>query len=269
MTFNALSGVIPLCADHFDFKDFSIVQKPIDHYSGIKGNGPCGKPGTSTRAYNPPVIPNVGSCYGVHKLTAPSYSEIGNTNTIHYPGDYETLITAEITPEMDVRLNGVLIAGAPEYRQMKNGKSKKCTQIERSRFCRDVIWFLMNDETCLKDKLQEIGYSVPVVPSVPIIADVTDHIIEHITGSDLPGPGALESAMSNKHFLDEETSAETADILTRDILDEAERDPVEITGDNPVQDQFELYDYWPGVFAECSRAMVPAVPKYPRAISRG
>ena len=72
---------------------------------------------------------------------------------------------------MDVLLNGVLIATAPENKQMRTGKNKKFSQIERARFCRGVIWWIMNDPTCLKDKLAEIGYGAPINKPAPVNQD--------------------------------------------------------------------------------------------------
>lgn len=186
---NAITGIIPECSDHHDINNFSRIRAPVDctcrDLKNLKGDP---KSKSWGKCYHPPVIPAVGSYYGVPKYTAPTYHGIGTENTVHDPRDYEVIHQVEITPEMDVRLNGILIAGAPQYRQMKNGKSKKITETERARFCRGVIWFLLNDDTCLIDKLNEIGYTLPVRAPVDIRAhdDLTG-----ITGSPYPGPGVI------------------------------------------------------------------------------
>lgn len=165
---NSITGIIPACQDNFDSDNFSIIRAPIDHYSVIKGN-----PDNITRC-RPVTIPKVGSLVGIHKPAIPTYSTIELQTTIHDPDNYDILHTAEISPGMDVLLNGVLIASAPENKQMITGKNKKLTQTERARFCRGVVWWLMNDQTCLKDKLSEIGYNAPApIPAHEAIQDTT------------------------------------------------------------------------------------------------
>lgn len=170
--------------------DKTRAEMVIDHYARPKPGSPCQGRRYPSRG---PSIPAVGSLRGVPKIITPSYSEIGNENPIHDPDNYEITIPAEITPGMDVYLNGIYIAGAPEYRQLSTGKTKKIPQTERARFCRGVIWFLMNDETCLRDKLSEIGYKPPAkIPApVPETIPATDICIENITGTLYPGPGAI------------------------------------------------------------------------------
>jgi hypothetical protein len=183
---NALIGIVPI-PDQYDVNNNAKRINTVfvvDHYQKMTKSAPSKK----HRARGP-IIPAVGSLIGKPKTIIPSYSDIENTNTIHHPINYEVLITAEITPGMDVLLNGINIAGAPEYKQMSTGKTKKLTQTERARFCRGVIWWLMNDETCLKDKLQEIGYSAPIVAMVEPIAvskHITVEIPDHISAWSLP-----------------------------------------------------------------------------------
>jgi hypothetical protein len=167
---------------------------------------------------------------------APSYAEIKEENTIHDPDDYEILISAEITPGMDVLLNGILIASAPEYKQTVTGKIMKLPQPEQIRFCRGVIWWLLNDENCLKDKLAEIGYMSPAKIDVP------DHIIENITLAPFPGPGLLR---------DIETAeiCKSADLIRAlDELDELS--PYYEGRDIPEYENVELSEYWPHVMKE-------------------
>jgi hypothetical protein len=184
----------------------------IDHYAVMKKGSPA-----KSRAYpkRGPVIPAVGSLRGVHKPSIPSYSDIETENTIHDPADYEIIIKAEITPGMDVLLNGILIASAPENKQMVTGKNKKLTQPERARFCRGVIWWLMNDQICLKDKLSEIGYRAPVAMPVPVTAE--DLLVEHITGTALPGPGLIP-VMEYDLYVES--------VIQKEMIDEGPEDPV-------------------------------------------
>lgn len=54
---NPIMGIIPACQDHFDFKNFSCIRAPIDHYAVIKGT-PLGSKGALSRDYTPIHIPN-------------------------------------------------------------------------------------------------------------------------------------------------------------------------------------------------------------------
>ncbi len=165
-------------------RDESRAGLVIDHYQKMKPGSP-----TKSKRRRGPVIPAVGSLIGVAKVSVPSYSEITEETTIHDPDNYDILYTVEITPFMDVRINGILIASAPEYRHLSTGRTKKITQAERARFCRGVVWWLLNDQTCLKDKLAELSI-VPVPAPVPVVVPA-DAGIEGITGSPYPGPALI------------------------------------------------------------------------------
>jgi hypothetical protein len=241
---NALTGIIPVCTDHFDSNNFSRVKKPIDHYSkeGIKGT-PCKVKGI--------VIPKVGSLIGVHKIPVPIYSGIVEQNQIHDPDNYEVIHRIEITPEMNVYLNDINIGGAPEYKQLSTGKSKKLTQPERLRFCKGICWFLMNDQICLKDKLEEIGYCAPVV-SIPVV--ISDDITG-ITGSPYPGSFVLHEYPCN-HDIEME-------YLESDLNELREYDPKDETGDNHESDNCDLIHYWPDVMKEAFKDELTGFKFYP------
>lgn len=93
----------------------------------------------------------------INDKPGPSYNKIGLINT--YDGN-----TIEIR-DTEVYLNGSFIARAP------TGKSKA----QKDRFCKAVIWGLMNDEEALKDKLKEISAG-PVLSPEAFIQDLKDQI---------------------------------------------------------------------------------------------
>jgi hypothetical protein len=76
-----------------------------------------------------------------------SYSRIDQDNEISDPDNYEIKHKVTIDKDYSVSLNNRLIAAAP----MKKSKAFK------ERFCKAVIWSLMNDPDCLRDKLREIS----------------------------------------------------------------------------------------------------------------
>jgi len=98
--------------------------------------------------------------YGSSLPGKPSYSKITQDNDIHDPDNYEIKhkITFD-TKDYFVTLNDHNIAIAP----------LKKTKAFKERFCKAVIWSLMNDADCLRDKLKEIS---------GIIADEKPAIIE-------------------------------------------------------------------------------------------
>jgi hypothetical protein len=205
-----------LIGDDIDYSPFPHkMEKIIDHYASPGKGSPCKAGHAAKGAF---TVPKVGSLVGPHKFTAPSYSEIKNEMEIRDPADYEIPINAEITPGMDVLLNGILIASAPEYKQQKTGKTKKLTQPERARFCRGVIWWLINDAECLKDKLVEIGYTTQAKIETP---DPVDYLIENITLSPFPGPACLDIIPYDQYVVD---------TLTKELIEEGPESPYEITG---------------------------------------
>jgi hypothetical protein len=231
---NALTGIIPACQDHFDSDNFSKVKAPIDHYARLKKGSP-----TTGRHYpaRGPVIPKVGSLIGEPKPAVPSYSGIQNENTIHHPDNYEILITAEIREDLNVYLNGTFIAESPKLKRNAKGKDIQTTQAEKARFCRGVIWWLMNDENCLKDKLSEIGYIFPA----PVVIQETDQIeeisIESITGSVYPGAGLIAVPVDH----DQEYYNDRM-IIVKDLVDEGPEDP-QYEGFFKDQNECEVREY--------------------------
>jgi hypothetical protein len=238
---NAVSGIIPVPAYNtvYDLNSLSMVRKPVDHYARLES----GDPKNNRRKYSPPVIPKVGSLIGAHKIPVPTYSGIVEQNQIHDPDNYDIIHRIEITPEMNVYLNDINIGGAPEYKQLVTGKTKKLTQPERLRFCKGICWFLMNDQICLKDKLKEIGYCTPAVSDEVISVD---HIIEHLTGTDYPGSGAIENYPVN--FDIERENIES--MLYEELTELSTYTPDEITGDDHESDNGLLEWYWPDVMKE-------------------
>jgi len=212
---NALTGIVPI-PDQYDIvhnaKTLSKIFA-VDHYAFPGKGSPCKKGYLMGFA-----VPKVGSLVGPHKYSTPQYGGIQDETEIHDPTNYEILIHAEITPGMDVLLNGVLIASAPVYKQQVTGKTKKLTQPERARFCRGVIWWLLNDENCLKDKLSEIGYTTQAKTEIP---DPVDYLIENITLSPFPGPAFLDIMPYDQYVVD---------TLTKEIDDEGPESIYDITG---------------------------------------
>jgi hypothetical protein len=180
---NATSGIIPIPAYNtpYDMDSLSMVRKPIDHYAKVSGCDP--KRSTCKRAYTPLHIPAVGSCYGKHPIKGLNYNDIGLTQKI------QDGVIAEIREDMNVYLNGVFIAESPKLKRNAKGKDILTTQPEKLRFCKAVIWALLNDEISLKDKLADIGYIPPVNDTVK------DFMFEEITMSPYPGIGETNLVM--------------------------------------------------------------------------
>lgn len=250
--FNPITGIIPACQDHFDSDNFSKVKAPIDHYARLKKGSPTTGRHYPTRG---PAIPKVGSLIGEPKPSVPSYTGIQNENTIHHPDDYEVLITAEIREDLNVYLNGVLIAESPKLKRNARGKDIQTTQAEKARFCRGVIWWLMNDEICLKDKLSEIGYCAPapvVIPAVPAMVPA-DISIESITGSVYPGYGLIDGEIKySAEYAYELIQKETRDTIKNELIDEGSDDPgYDILDDafnpEPAAEIIRAFDQGPGI----------------------
>jgi len=95
-----------------------------------------------------------------NSLSGPSYKEIKTETIINRDGTGAPLNKAEIK-DNQVFLNDILIASAP------SGKTKA----QREKFCKAIVWSLMNDSECLKDKLREISGNqdkpIVVVESIP------------------------------------------------------------------------------------------------------
>jgi hypothetical protein len=99
--------------------------------------------------------------YGTSLPGKPSYKGITCDNDIHDPDHYEIKHKLTIDKDYSVSLNNRLIASAP----------LKKTKAFKERFCKAIIWSLMNDPECLKDKLKEIS---------GIIADEKPIVLETI-----------------------------------------------------------------------------------------
>jgi len=96
--------------------------------------------------------------YGSSLPGKPSYKGITKENETHDPDDY-TIIHKITIQDYQVFLNDILIGTAPA------GKTKAF----KGKFCKAVVWSLMNDPECLKDKLAEITGS----PVTEIIQETT------------------------------------------------------------------------------------------------
>lgn len=205
---DVLTGIIPArpaYEDH-EFPELFTFKAPIDHYAVIKGI-PLGSKGSLTRDYNPIHIPAVGSLYKKETIPGTNYTGIELTTTI------QDGIIAEITPDLNVTLNGVLIAVSPKLTTTKTGKEKARTQAEKLRFCKAVIWALINDETSLKDKLIDIGYVPPVNDSVK------DFMIEEITMSPYPGPGIVEEIEYTEMYAYRHDLKDLSEMLHEELSD--------------------------------------------------
>jgi hypothetical protein len=84
-----------------------------------------------------------------------SYRGISAENTMHDPADYTIIHKAEIKDNR-VYLNDQLIAIAPEN---KNKALKE-------KFCKSIVWSLINDPISLQDKLAEISGEM-AMPEIP------------------------------------------------------------------------------------------------------
>ena len=188
-------------------------------------------------------IPAVGSLRGKDSFPLISYAKIPLTGVLVVPAEIvpqtkdkpgyektpEKAYSYEIC-ENRITIDGYFVVDAPD----KHDNRKKYNATEKKRFCLAIIWQLMNDEGSLRDQISQLGTSevprviresVPVpVLAVPAMVDPVDHIIEHITGSVLPGPGALESAMENKHFVQEDEYSDIPDIIKKDLIEEIDPD---------------------------------------------
>lgn len=136
-----------------------LPREPIDHYSvliGQKGfhgkyDHKTGKNKPTERSgdyrYTPIVLGwIVRKSMGELKGNV-SYSRIDQDNEINDPDNYEIKHKVIINKDYSVSLNDRLIASAPT----------KKTRAFKERFCKAIIWSLMNDQDCLRDKLKEIS----------------------------------------------------------------------------------------------------------------
>jgi len=152
-----------------------LPKKPIDHYSNKTGSpGFHGKydhkTGTNKPSersgnwrYTPLVLGwTVKRSSGELKGNV-SYSRISADNEISDPDNYEIKHKITIDQDYFVSLNDHHIAMAP----------LKKTKAFKERFCKAIVWSLMNDENSLRDKLKEISNDqdkpIVVVETIPEI----------------------------------------------------------------------------------------------------
>jgi hypothetical protein len=221
-------------------------------------------------------IPAIGSLRGKDSFPLISYAKIPLTGVLVVPAEIvpqtkdkpgyektpEKAYSYEIC-ENRITIDGYFVVDAPDKRD--NGKKYNAT--EKKRFCLAIIWQLMNDEGSLRDQISQLGtsevprviresVSVPVL-AVPAMVDPVDHIIEHITGSDLPGPGIFAD-VALSHIINDEVDREN---LESDLSELREWSTADETGDNFPAENFELKEYWPGVIQGlCKNDIPPAVP---------
>lgn len=150
-----------------------LPRELIDHYSPMIGQkGFHGKYDHKTGTHKPtersgdyrytPIVLGwiVRKSMGELKGNV-SYSRIDQDNEISDPDNHEIKHKVIINKDYSVSLNNRIIASAPV----------KKTKVFKEKFCKAVIWSLMNDPDCLMDKLKEISY---------IIADDKPIVLETI-----------------------------------------------------------------------------------------
>jgi len=153
MVFNNLLGI------EITFNP-EVPKKPIDYYHGSGRNkGFSGS--TKTHRYVPLVLGwTLRRSSGELKGNV-SYARILNDMEIPDPDNYEIKHKITIDKDFFVSLNDHHIAIAP----------LKKTKAFKEKFCKSVVWSLMNDSECLKDKLREISGNqdkpIVVVESIP------------------------------------------------------------------------------------------------------
>ena len=174
MAIHILQGIIPIiptskstAQDDKKFHWLSTILKPVDHYhlpEGSKGfhgkyDHKTGKNKPTTRSGSWRYVPiTLGTKETGKSHGNVSYSGINQDNQISDPVNDE--ICHKITiQDYQVFLNDIPIGTAPE------GKTKAF----KGKFCKAVVWSLMNDPECLKDKLAEITGS----PVTEIIQETT------------------------------------------------------------------------------------------------
>lgn len=156
--------------------------------------------------------------WGNKTLNGTSYKGITAQNQIHDKEDYDIIHRIEIK-DNHVYLNDILIASAP------SGKTKAF----KEKFCKSVVWSLMNDDITLKDKLSEI--SDRVIPEKVI--DQGKITIEEITGYP-----------EFKHFDDLKLS------------DMERSDLIEMNYDNP-SDNYEEDHFSNLLMVDCIKEIIP------------
>ena len=144
---NIFNGEISIGPISKSYMFLSLIGKPIDHYHVPKGNP---KDGNKSHRYIPirlnfAIKDNSDQWHG--KV---SYAKITNETTVYTgSGDNTESHKIEITSGYFVELDNQVIAIAPV----------KKTKAFKEKFCKAIVWQLMNDETTLKEKLKEISFS--------------------------------------------------------------------------------------------------------------
>jgi hypothetical protein len=161
MAIHVLQGIIPILPTHkssakddLNLNYLSTILKPIDHYS----TGGIGDPRLSKKPHKY-ISLDVGWIYKKNVGTLKgnvSYSRIYPDDHIPDPDNYELKHKVEIK-DYSVYLDDQLIASAPT----------KKTKAFKEKFCKAIVWQLMNDSTTLKDKLQEISGIVAMPEKIP------------------------------------------------------------------------------------------------------
>jgi len=229
MAIHILQGIIPIiptsrssAQDDKKFLWLSTILKPVDHYhmpEGSKGfhgkyDHKTGKNKPTTRSGSWRYVPiTLGTKETGKSHGNVSYSGINSDNQIRDP------VNGEIWHKITIRdhqvfLNDILIGTAPA------GKTKA----QKEKFCKAVIWSLMNDPECLKDKLSEIG----IITAEP--EKVIDHIQEYNNGIDIGRmyedelTGYPSSEVTYDLTIDQELRSEIEISTIESDLDEADQD---------------------------------------------
>ena len=163
-------------------------KKEIDHYAVPKGH-PLKEMKNQHHAI---AIPQKAIHEIKESTPLPSLKDISDKETsIHEPGNYEVVHIAEIREDKDINgpnvyLNGCPIAYSPKWKRNKKGKDIARTLAEKLRFCKAVVYFLINDEENLKEHIARIQPLVKTVVPELIPVEIPDYISaytpEAITG---------------------------------------------------------------------------------------
>lgn len=258
---NAILGIIPICVDEYDFKNFSHINEPIDHSApygkDLKGNpknksckshhfSPCPK-----CVFGPSIIPglSVAKLPLTGKLVIPAEFSGTDKSANRKETSPERVFEYEIISGIEVWINGVPIASAPN----KHDNGRTVTPAQKLTFCKAVIWQLSNDEGSLKDQIAKMDLPIQApANSEPEIS------IESITGSPYPGPGVLDEYRFHGPVMAYDMDKKDLSKTLEELRDYDQHDDI---GDHHESDNALLEVYWPGVFAECYQAFVPVETK--------
>ena len=135
-------------------------------------------------------VPEIGSIYRSNGPLPyiPSYLKIGLTGVLVTPevkGECTNLVIQaertynyEITVDCSVLVDGYFVSQPP----VKHDTGKKFTQSERVKFCKAIVWQMMNDETTLRETVQNIGtiHESVIVPEVIAVSAPIAPVIEDL-----------------------------------------------------------------------------------------